>query len=347
MWWVAMLGILAVLVVLVTTLLCFFGPGHEDASERAAAAPRPAELALQAVYKHDASFFVQQPNTVRIFTQYYYPHKAIRPPKAVVLYVHGLFGHSGCMTTMFEDMLRRGYVVGALDLRGHGRSSGRFGYIQDFSDSVDDILAFVKATRAKFPTRKLFLVGLSMGGLLVMHTLLRARPGLIDGSVLHAPPVMLADGVRPPAPVESIFKFLVQYVPKLPLVASPTLRTNSKSVEAQVQHERDADPLIYQGPVALGTACAILQATLTIQDEYHKIDAPFMLVHGELDRVCAIEGSERFMDVVRSEDKVFVRYPRGEHSLLEEPESFRRPFLNDIAKWIDAHADETQSVVYI
>ncbi|RHZ27088.1 hypothetical protein DYB37_007144 [Aphanomyces astaci] len=282
-------------------LLHLFGPGHEDASERTMVAPLADEVALQAKFKHETGRLQYQP--VRVYTQYYFPKQAT--PKGVVICLHGIYAHSGGLTLLYENLLNRGYVVGALDFRGFGRSAGRFGYIDVFSNYVDDVLAFLEATRVQFPGQKVFVIGISMGGLVLLHTLLRARYGLIDGAVLHAPPVLLADGVRPPAIVETVCRVLVKVLPKLPAIPTHgATRANSNEVASAVEASKQLDDLFYKGRLRLGTALNMLQATLDIQTQYHKIDTPFVLIHGDNDRVCAYAGSKRYGTLPSTEYRV-------------------------------------------
>ncbi|ETW05102.1 hypothetical protein, variant [Aphanomyces invadans] len=280
----------AALLVTFVVIVHLFGPGHEDAPERALVPPLEGEVTLRTTYKYESGRLQAHP--VRVYTQYYYPNQTV--PKGVVICLHGIYAHSGGLTPLFDDLLQRGYVVGALDFRGFGRTSGRFGYIEKFSHNVDDTLAFLETTRAKFPGQKVFVVGISMGGLILLHTLLRARQGLIDGSVLHAPPVLLADGVRPAAIVEAVFRVLVKVFPKLPAIPTHgSSRANSKEVEEAVETSKQADALFYKGCLRLGTGLNMLEATLDIQTQLHKIEGPFCLIHGDSDRVCAYEGSQR------------------------------------------------------
>ncbi|KAF0698732.1 Aste57867_10686 [Aphanomyces stellatus] len=314
-------------------LIYVFGPGHEDAPERAVVPPQPEEARLQATFKHETGSLMR-PHNVRLYTQYYYPKTAT--PKAVIVYLHGINAHSGRFAVAFDDLLQRDYIVGSFDFRGYGRSSGTHGYIANFADFADDALAFLEATRAKFPSQKLFLVGVSMGALVQLYTLLKARDGLVDGAVIHAPPVFLAPGMKPPRPIEMIGRLLVHVVPKLPVIKPHSSKSNSDSVAEHMLAWRLSDPIFYAGRLRVGTGFQLLEATEGIQAQYHNITTPFCLIHGENDRVCAVEGSDRFFEAAMSTDKEYIKYPNGEHNLLDEPEEFRKPYLDDIAKWIDA-----------
>ncbi|RHY29271.1 hypothetical protein DYB32_005280 [Aphanomyces invadans] len=243
----------AALLVTFVVIVHLFGPGHEDAPERALVPPLEGEVTLRTTYKYESGRLQAHP--VRVYTQYYYPNQTV--PKGVVICLHGIYAHSGGLTPLFDDLLQRGYVVGALDFRGFGRTSGRFGYIEKFSHNVDDTLAFLETTRAKFPGQKVFVVGMTDRWL-------------------------------------TVFRVLVKVFPKLPAIPTHgSSRANSKEVEEAVETSKQADALFYKGCLRLGTGLNMLEATLDIQTQLHKIEGPFCLIHGDSDRVCAYEGSQR------------------------------------------------------
>ncbi len=139
-----------------------FGPGMEHAEDRASKPILAGEEALRATYRHE-SIYLEVPSsrrnshTVKIYTQYYYPRTS--SPNGVVVYFHGINGHSGRLTDWFKRTLEHGWISGGIDFRGFGRSAGRHGYIEDFDHLVEDGLAFLKATKEKHPNQKLFVVG--------------------------------------------------------------------------------------------------------------------------------------------------------------------------------------------
>lgn len=64
----------------------------------------------------------------------------------LVLLVHGWSGEAGQMTTFVEPLLAAGYRVLALDLPGHGKSSGRLASVRHF----ERIFAHIGNTYGKF-----------------------------------------------------------------------------------------------------------------------------------------------------------------------------------------------------
>jgi alpha-beta hydrolase superfamily lysophospholipase len=57
--------------------------------------------------------------------------------------------------------------VRRLDLRGHGRPGGRRVYVDAWSTFRDDLGPFVSLVAAGQPALPVFLVGISLGGLIV------------------------------------------------------------------------------------------------------------------------------------------------------------------------------------
>src|SRR5262245_23350921 len=88
------------------------------------------------------------------------------PPRALVVIVHGFKAHSGLYANTAAELTKRGFAVYALDLRGHGKSSGERYYIDKFSEYVGDVAAFVSLAKAKEPGLPTFMLGHSAGGVI-------------------------------------------------------------------------------------------------------------------------------------------------------------------------------------
>ena len=109
--------------------------------------------------------------------------------RPLMLIVHGYLDHVGLYGHLVRFALERGHNVLALDLPGHGLSTGEPAAIDDFGRyraALRDVLE-----RAAPARRRLDVIAQSTGGAVVMDTLQR-EPELIDGAV-----VLLAPLVRP------------------------------------------------------------------------------------------------------------------------------------------------------
>lgn len=92
--------------------------------------------------------------------------------KGVVQIVHGKSQHSPNYENMIEFLIKNSYVVVINDHRGHGKyNEGKefFSYVSSdnyFAMMIKDLKTINTFIRDKFPTKKVFLVGHSMGGYL-------------------------------------------------------------------------------------------------------------------------------------------------------------------------------------
>ncbi|MBQ4615218.1 MAG: alpha/beta fold hydrolase, partial [Mailhella sp.] len=106
------------------------------------------------------------------------PHR----PRALILLLHSLGEHSGLYSAAAARLNKAGYGVYRLDFRGHGRSDGPRGDVQNFEDYLRDTDAAVESARRAFPGLALILLGHSMGAL-VAASYAVAFPGKVDGEV--------------------------------------------------------------------------------------------------------------------------------------------------------------------
>ena len=108
-------------------------------------------------------------------------------PRGRVLLVHGLGEHGGRYDRLAGALAARGYSSLIADLRGHGESGGRRGYVPSFDVFVEDLaLAAADAERSLPGNGRLFYYGHSMGGLVLTRYLQVKRPDT-PGVIISAP----------------------------------------------------------------------------------------------------------------------------------------------------------------
>src|SRR5215210_5429594 len=108
-------------------------------------------------------------------------------PRLIVVIAHGFGEHAG----RYEHVARRlvdelGAAVYAPDHRGHGRTDGATGRVDDAEAMVDDLHDVAEQARAEHPGLPLALLGHSMGGLLATRYAQR-HPGELAALVLSGP----------------------------------------------------------------------------------------------------------------------------------------------------------------
>lgn len=245
--------------------------------------------------------------------------------RAVVVVVHGLKDHGSRYAALAERLASEGFEVRAVDLRGHGRSSGLRVWVNPFDDYLDDLDAELARVEKLHPGAPVFLFGHSMGGAIVtLHTL--TRKPKVAGIALSAAALQTDVGSGGPnfvaalSPSAGIFNLDLKEFSRDPAVVAEGL----------------ADPLVYQGPAPARTAAGLLGAIGRIQEHMGELNVPLLAMHGEADKVTPPAGSKQLVDRAASKDKTLKLYPSLYHDLLHEPE--RAQVMNDLVKWLGDHA---------
>ncbi len=129
----------------------------------------------------------------RIYNCMYTPDSIM--PKAIMVIVHGMSGHSGQYTSFCEELNKKGYVASAIDLQGHGRSQNIPGYFgkNGWYYMQNDLRRHIKMVRDAFPDLPIFLFGHSMGSFMVRSYVVRFTDDvdamIISGTAGHSPAV--------------------------------------------------------------------------------------------------------------------------------------------------------------
>lgn len=245
-------------------------------------------------------------------------------PRAVICLVHGLGEHSGRYGYVAQRMTGAGYAVAALDLRGHGRSSGTRGDLR-VDQALADIDELVADARLRFPGAPVVIYGHSLGGLLTMTYTVRRKPDVV-AQVASAP--ALDTQLR-----EQKAKFLVANTlgGVLPGVVIPTgLDPEGVSRDPEVVAAYQADPLVHdKGSFGLA------KQTFAAMDELAAITSfpvPLLIIHGTDDRLTVPPASKEFVQRVHG-DVTLIEYEGLYHEPHNEPE--RDQVLSDVLGWLD------------
>jgi alpha-beta hydrolase superfamily lysophospholipase len=248
--------------------------------------------------------------------------------RASLVVVHGFGEHSGRYDNVVDWFVPRGYAIYAFDQRGYGRSPGERGYVNDFAEYRHDLRAFLDLVRDAEPDRPLFLLGHSMGGLIVLYYALHDPSG-IDGVIASAPLL----GTLPTSPILTLLsKALSRLWPRLTLETGLEVAALSRDkavVEAYVD-----DPLVHNlGTPRLGTEMA--KAIDWTQEHAAELALPCLLLHGSADRIVDPGASRAFFEKVTFGDRERHEYEGSYHEVFNDLD--KEVVLADVETWLDDH----------
>ena len=265
-------------------------------------------------------------NNYSLYRQAWLPDEI---PIAVLLVVHGLAEHSGRYANVVNYFVPRGYAVYSFDLRGHGKSEGKRGYVEHFSYYLDDLKAYYDIVRQENKNAKIFMVGHSIGSTIATAFTIN-HPRELDGLILSA--VVLKAGESVTGLTILMAKVLSFLLPKMgvsPIDAS-TISRDKAVVDAYVN-----DPLVYRGKISARLGTELLNEMKRLLSIISELSLPILIMNGTADRLSNPASSKMLFEGVSSKDKTLKLYQDFYHEIFNEPE--RQQVFQDMENWLKLH----------
>jgi alpha-beta hydrolase superfamily lysophospholipase len=242
-------------------------------------------------------------------------------PRAIVLIAHGYGEHAG----RYEHVAQRlvddlGAAVYAPDHRGHGRTDGATGLVEDGEAITADLHDVAEAAQAEHPALPIALVGHSMGGLIATRYAQRYGDELaalvLSGPVIGANPAfeqLLAMDPIPDVPIDPAI------LSRDPLVG-----------EAYA-----ADELVYHGPFRRVTLEQLFAAIERVSQDGGFGDLPTLWIHGSDDQLVPLDITRPAIEHVRGPNLEEHVYEGARHEVFNETN--RDEVLADVVAFLRPH----------
>jgi alpha-beta hydrolase superfamily lysophospholipase len=260
--------------------------------------------------------------------------------KGVICFCHGYMDNVSFLKRVeYQRFVKKGFAVVMIEYEGHGRSDGISTFIPCWNTLIEDVEQYFReVTNAKFPNKKKFLMGESMGGAVAFDVMSRNRSEY-EG-VLFVCPMVKVSIAPPKIVVDSLRALLgepgtVNAFSMLPLAPSKGNIPDLSFKNKEKMRLAISAPTSYGRKPRLGTAREILETTERISKSVSNFDAPFIILHGLSDFVTCPKMSEDFYNESCSKDKQIKLYKGMYHNLTcgnteEEVETV----FNDAISWV-------------
>ena len=263
----------------------------------------------------------------------YFRRFEVKTPRAVLAIAHGFGEHGGRYPAVVERMGAEGYSVLAMDHRGHGRSPGPRGHVDRWSDYRDDVDAFVQMVGRENPEVPVFLMGHSMGALIVVDYVLHEAPAL-------AGVIASGIGLRPGKAATRLQILMAQtlssFLPRLPLKVG-AIDGGRLTRDPDMLTTYREDPLVHNvATVRWGREA--LAAIERVRRMAGGMQVPILITHGEKDEVVQAEGSRELYERLEHADRELRIYPEA----LHEPHNdvCRGEVVEDLVRWVGRRCPE-------
>lgn len=254
-------------------------------------------------------------------------------PKArgTVIITHGQGEHSESYHRLTKAFENDAWTFYGWDLRGHGRSAGKRGFVADFDDYCKDYQVFLDQVLAQEKVRRgpVVLYCHSMGGLIELKTLIRNPDLKIDAIVVSAP--LLGLSIPVPA-IKSVGASLINKV--LPSITMHNEISNQMLTrDPDVIREYEQDPLRHNR-ISPGAFLGFLESFEYVRPRANEIKKPALFILPEHDPIVSTPDAKAFYEKLGSVRKEIYTYPESKHELINEIN--RQTVFADIKKFLDS-----------
>ena len=252
----------------------------------------------------------------------------VENPKAIINLVHGYGEYSERYDYWAMKFTEKGFIVHAIDYRGHGKSDGRRGQLGKFEDYLKDIDVLVNESKKLFTDLPQIIYGHSLGGNIVTNYILK-RDVDFKAAILSSPWYKLS--FTPSAFMLFLARIMNKLYPKFTQKA--TLEIKALTHDLDIVEKYVSDPLVHE-KISARMYFEIYKAGLWALENPEKLKTAVYIQHGTGDKITSYHASKKFYE---DSKKLFkdIEYKEWEglyHELHNELE--KDDIFNAIDSWI-------------
>ena len=252
---------------------------------------------------------------------------------------HGLAEHSECYGHTAEALVELGWFVVAWDLRGHGRSEGKRGYVDRFRSYSLDLACLLRYLNEKSPntsplSAKFALIGHSMGGLITLQHILESgqsvslpQPQAIS---LSSPQIGIA--LEVPAVKDFAARVLYRLAPKVTL--SNEISYDDLTRDKELLKTYETDPL-RQDKISPGVYLGMLDTIKYVQANASRFKLPILVQAAGDERIVSLPAIKDLVPKLGSADKKSIVYEGSRHEIFNDLD--RKKVIADLNTFLSGH----------
>ncbi len=263
-----------------------------------------------------------------------------RPAKALVLYLHGIEGHSLWFQDTAIFLKSCGISTLALDRRGSGLSPAARGDMKDYQELLNDISELIAILRQKHENMPFFLMANCWAAKLAALISCSDHPvsKKVNGLILSSPAIEVLKDLSLKEKLLLLVRYLANSKKTLPIPLAPSDFTDNPHYLEFINKDRlrltDATARFFLNTFFL---------TIKSKAAAEKISMPLLIVQSGNDSIVEVQGIKKWYERLNSKDKSLEIFTEAHHSLDFDarPEKYREL----LKSWIlDRSAAEAVSV---
>lgn len=264
-------------------------------------------------------------------------------PNKVMVIVHGMGGHANYYNDSLADYMHdKNMSIYAPDLRGHGKSEGKRGDIDDFNMFLEDVKVAVKFARDQHPTLPLVLLGESMGTPIAVNYAATAQ-GSLRPDALALLACVVAPTIKPR--VDEILRTAFYLAVNRKKPAIPITGREEEGIrDREFIKILKSDPL-FNRFVSVRFLLDFAKFTSRAFNSAEQLSMPTIVMLGGKDITVRPRSTKKFFDRISNKDKEWYVFPDIFHSILNDPEGDL--VRAQLAQWLDHITTEKQLNSYV
>lgn len=248
-------------------------------------------------------------------------------PKAAIILIHGLGGHSNNWEFMANFLIKHDISSYAIELKGFGNTEGTKGHIDSLNTYIKDVRKLCNIIKKEHRGRPVFVAGESMGGIIAFLAAIK-KPGLFRGMICMSPgfgsllKFSFMDYVKMIS--ARFYNSKKQFI--MPFTNEMCTRDPEclKIIENDRLEHRFATPKLLQ---------SILLGQLSSKLLKHKVKTDTLFLLPGKDKFVNSDISKKIFKGIKFEHKQIIEYPEMHHSL--NMELGREDVFTDLLKWTE------------
>ena len=249
--------------------------------------------------------------------------------RGTFLITHGLSEHSECYHHVAKELCEDGWKVVGWDMRGHGRSEGKRGFVKHLSNYVDDLhclLSNVIREREHF-----VMFGHSMGGLVTVRYNQQKQPAI--GAICLSSPAM-GLSVKVPKFKEALAHVAVRWVPTLTMYNEIKYEDLTRDEEMLKSHYSDT---LRHDKISPGLFLSMVESFVLAHDQAADVKLPVLMQLSGEDRLVSIEAARDFFELLPNKNKELHIYPDSLHEVFNDRD--RGSAITDLKKFVSPYKE--------
>jgi len=260
-----------------------------------------------------------------LFFQTWTPDKV----RGVILITHGLAEHSECYHSLAKILADDGWQVYAWDMRGHGRSEGKRGFVKHLSYYIDDLEIFYSLVAKQAGDHNIVMFGHSMGGLVTLRYL-QCKRVKYSALVLSSPALGLS--IQVPKLKEALAKVAVKWLPTLTMYNEIKYEDLTRDEEMRKSYRADN---LRHDKISPGLFLSMVESfPLALQNAGEIQNPVLMQIAGE-DKLVSIDAARELFDRLPNKKNQLVLYPESYHEAYNDLD--RERAIADLKKFINIY----------